>query len=293
MFDRNGADGLLLYNWDERTDNFGSGWLYPVMGSITINGETIYTLPPPHPSAASALIFALPKSGSVMLDGIVRELCAVVGLPYVSVPGELFAAGYFHGDGKTPPNVSEVFFEHGYCYGGFRAKPREYEIPIVGKVGAVLLVRDPRDMLVSLYYSTSNHPPLGRGVANPAVQLAHRTTLTEFVEQWAESPFFQDRLDDYVAMVRAGAIRKLFRYEDVVFKKRQWVKDIRNTFGWAIDDKACEAIALKFDMFPEQEQQEHHIRQVTPGDHERKLGQATIARLNKTLAGPIEFFGYA
>ena len=63
---------------------------------------------------------------------------------------------------QAPASTSRIFLDRGYCYGGFRFLPESFEIPILGQVKSLLLVRDPRDMLVSHYFSTrSSHPAPG------------------------------------------------------------------------------------------------------------------------------------
>ena len=258
--------------------------------------KTIFRLPPTQsPESPSVYAFSLPKAGSVLLDSILRDLSSAVGLTYVSIMGEFFQLGLAERD--VPAETSKIFRDRGYCYGGFRSFPQKFEIPNLRTCTAILLVRDPRDMLVSHYFSTrSSHPEPGRSLSTsmkgmPLRERAQGRTVDEYVIELAQ--FYSIHLRRYMKVLDENPEAfRVFRYEDVIFGKRNWIAGICETFGWSVPETTIRKIADKNDIRPRAERESQHVRQVVPGDYERKLKPETIAKLNLLLENELRYFGY-
>lgn len=225
-----------------------------------------------------------------MLSSLMGQLCAEIGVLQVFVAGEFFRCGIKHDD--APPQTSEIFLDMGYCYGS-PILPTTYDIPILGKVKAILLVRDPRDMLVSLYYSMrESHPTPGQAikVLGGARALAHRSSLDDCALTWAGG--YAKTMRDYHEKLARSPLTKVFRYEDVVYDKATWVADICDHFEWDVPAETQRAIAKSADVFPDQERPDQHVRQVHPGNCKKKLAPDTIARLDDMLGPEMALFGY-
>lgn len=258
--------------------------------------KTIFTLPPTRaPEKPSVFAFSLPKAGSVLLDSIMSGLAAQVGLTYVSILGEFFKLGL--PARNWPGSTANIFFDKGYCYGGFRSFPRQFDIPVLPRCKAILLVRDPRDMIVSHYFSTrSSHPEPGRALKTsmrtmPARESARNLTIDDYVLQFAH--IYVELMSRYIDILEArpDAFR-VFRYEDVIFNKRDWIGDICATFDWPLPQTAIDTIARENDIIPWIERKTKHVRQARPGDHKRKLRAGTIDKLNELYARQLSYFGY-
>ena len=283
--------------------------------------RVIFKLPPARaPERGSILIFALPKSGSVLLNMIMRDLSNEVGLCYVAIMDEYFKFGV--PEELQPASTSEIFLSRGYCYGSFRSMPT-YTIPIIGDLRKVLLVRDPRDMLVSHYYSMlASHPPPGisRAGAPPVFEqrdLARQLDIDSYVKQTA--PAYRGYFEGYRVLCTSHGIepyrprsksRKLlrqlglagralpsskvrvYRYEDVVYARREWVLDLCEWFGLTVPLRRQYAIAKQHDIFPSRERQDKHIRQVHPKNYKLKLADETIRFLEDFFRDEMKFFGY-
>ena len=86
---------------------------------------------------------------------------------------------------------------------------------------------------------------------------------------------------------------KIWRYEDVIFSKVLWVKDMLRFLGMEPPPAdVLSEIIRPFDVFPDDEKPEEHIRQVKPGDHKAKLASATIERLSERFAPVLKMYGY-
>lgn len=85
---------------------------------------------------------------------------------------------------------------------------------------------------------------------------------------------------------------KLFRYEDIIFEKQQWIRDILAFLGLEMQESQVVEIARKHDIFPDKENTNAHIRKVTPGDYKEKLQVSTIEALNESLEDVLIKYGY-
>jgi len=259
--------------------------------------KTIFTLPPTKsPETPTVYAFSLPKAGSVLLDSILRTLSERVGVTYVSLMGDFFGLGL--AEKNIPSEASKVFADNGYCFGGFRAFPKTFEIPNLATRKSIFLLRDPRDMLVSHYFSMrSSHPDPGKILTTSRQSLPRRDkALALSVDQYALdlADFYARHLARYMKVL--GENRDcftVFRYEDVIFKKRAWVADICDAFGWDVPKRTVNKIADKNDVVPRGENEARHIRQVTPGDGMRKLQPETIEKLNELFETQLSYFGYS
>ena len=268
---------------------------------IQSDGRVIFALPPTKaPGRESVIYFTLPKSGSVMLTQFMAQLCPEVGLTRVYIEGKFFELGirgdFFQSSKRqnvAPASTSAIYLDKGYCYGS-PILPLAYDIPILGKVKAILLVRDPRDMLVSLYYSFGeSHPTPGKAseVIRETRELARRVGIDEYVIH--EAPRYARMLRQYHEKVVSSPLTKVFRYEDVVYDKAKWISEICAHFGWDVPLETQEAFAKSADVFPAQEKPEEHIRQVHPGNYKKKLHPTTITQLDEVLSDAMAPFGYA
>ena len=306
MFVNNSTSGDLLQLPKVRYDDAGTE-------------RVVFTLPPTDaPERDSILIFALPKSGSVLLNAIMRDLSSEVGLRYVSIMREYFVLGI--PDELHPADTAGIFLPKGYCYGGFRNMPG-FQIPVLPIVKKILLVRDPRDMLVSHYYSMLNsHPSRGAALATsrPDIsvnQLAKQVSIDEYVRQIA--PAYRKYFEGYKALCtdysfdaflpssgyswfsrlatklkdRERRIR-VYRYEDVIYVKERWIRDICDWFGILVSRQFKVKLAQKHDKLPPIERVDKHIRQVHPGNYHSKLSPDTVVFLNKYFFDDMKFFGY-
>ncbi|BDG72459.1 sulfotransferase domain-containing protein [Roseomonas fluvialis] len=256
-------------------------------------GGPLPALPPPFSAAPSVFAFSLAKAGSTLLNDLLRVLAPAAGLAFFSIEDALFASGI-----PAPidwPQAARLFHPRGYCYGGFRAMPR-HPLPPLASCRAVLLVRDPRDMIVSQFHSfrASHLVPEDAGPDHPmhrAREAAQRQTLAQFAPGAAQR--FARRFEGYLA--QGFAFREttaVFRYEDVVFAKRAWVEGLCAWFGWDLHEAVRAEAAARFDVLPAAADPARHIRQVHPGNHLSEMSAATRAQVEAVLAESMTAFGY-
>lgn len=252
-------------------------------------------LPPSDGRRSSVLAFAIWKSGSSLLYGLLSAMCREVGLTYMGVDEELFNKNHF----GRPADVGPIFVDRGFCYGGFRCFPC-YPIPIFDKAKAILLVRDPRDMLVSYYFSVRNShilPEDDGGAAGCSGWLRRERNLarTMSVDSWVMENYGL-LLMGFESYFAQGFTRKsnvvIYRYEDIIFNKQVWAADLAEWYAWEIPDEVIGRLVAPFDIIPDGERPDQHIRQVRPGNYKHYLSPRTQSRIATLFNSYITVFGY-
>jgi hypothetical protein len=219
---------------------------------------------------------------------------AEVGVPVVDLPVHFFLRG-IHID-HIQCDFNELFLAHGYVFIGFRSKPIALSGVLSRMAGKkILVVRDPRDMLVSLYYSAKfSHDLTERGTQQFRwlVRATKRDTemgIDEYClyNSWRmnEALFgYSEILDDPNTLI--------LKYEDFIYNKVNLARSICNRFSLELGPNRIADIVAPHDIFPAADQPYQHVRQVHPGDHKRKLKPETINALNACCEKFLTTFNY-
>jgi hypothetical protein len=244
-------------------------------------------LPEPAEGIKSAYLFSYHKSGSTLMDNMVRHYCRQIGVPTFSLFNMAFDSGV------TTSEIMEdalvCFSKTGRIYTGFRHYPR-CDLELTG-VPCIMLVRDPRDMLVSMYYSIAKSHVVPS--KNVKLQKSRQETVRISVDEFAlkKAGDYLRRFNRYQRKLPADTLTT-YRYEDVIYAKEDWLTDLVKQLSLRHDKALVKEIAKQFDIFPEQEEQGQHIRQVHPGNYKTKLKPETIEKITEVLEGFLHHYNY-
>jgi Sulfotransferase domain len=246
------------------------------------------------PDFDSCYVFAFPKAGSVLLNNIVKMLMQDSGVPIIDIPADFFNNGVNLDTAVF--DYSSLFLEKGYCYAGFRYPPISLQGMLRRLRGPkILMVRDPRDMLVSLFYSLKfSHPIPQQGTVQFYASMRSeidksKGTLDEFC--LANASGYHDIYNRYAELIDDENV-KIIRYEDIIFEKKKLAVLLCEWFSLDINQGRLNNMLAPLDIVPDTETPTEHIRQVKPGDHMRKLQASTIEFLNTTYRDFMRTFGY-
>ena len=244
-------------------------------------------IPDPKPDFVSAYVFAFTRGGSTLMNDMLATYCQQVKVPTFSLFNAAFDQGVPTQDIKEDASV--CFKKHGYIYLGFRHFP-SFEFDLRG-APAILLVRDPRDMLVSLYYSVLKSHVIPEGLVSftKSRKQAGELDINQFVIIRAKS--FARQFKRYQNKLSISDLT-VYRYEDVIYEKEKWLKDMVTRLGLPQTPELVQDIAKRFDIVPDVENENKHVRQVHPGNHTQKLNPQTICSLNDSLADFLRYFKY-
>lgn len=237
------------------------------------------------------------KSGSTLMNNMIESVCSLAGLPSLSIPDVLFKQGVMDEDWSTDESIAPIFGENLIFY-GFRYFPLiiEDRLDYFKSCKSVILVRDPRDTLVSEFFSYG-----GASVTHVAPDAENPNGFkSRFVNQagmgiddyvrWSAYDLYV-KLAGYRGALSSGNV-KLFRYEDIIFEKQKFISDIFSHYTLDVDPAVLKSVAEDFDFVPANEDSSKHIRKAIPGDYREKLRPETIGWLNDFFSGIGAEFGY-
>ena len=240
----------------------------------------------------SFFVFAMHKSGSVLLNNMIRDVCNYKNIPFINIPTCCFNNGIRFG--VLDNRIDNLMKIRGYAYVGFRNfLPYKTDFDFK-KVKNILLIRDPRDMIVSQYFSAaySHTIPKKGDVKDYLIERRENLQNMDIDLYASEYQKFVTRQFKRYETSLPVETTKLYRYEDVIFKKREWLRDMLDFLEMDIPVKIISKIAEKHDVMPEKEDSHKHIRQVVPGNYKKHLKQKTIDKLNEKMADILDCYGY-
>lgn len=261
------------------------------------NGKKIKIDIPAKNAIDSFFIFGIHKSGSTLITKIFKDICDVKNIAALSIDEYLFSLGVSVGDIDTNINV---FKTQNYCYCGFR---RFW--PNINKFNfknsrKILLVRDPRDAMISYYFSAKYSHSLPKNIAgNTGKKLLDiRNKLLEsdendknhleFIE--FQGKFLRNNIREYKRKIDQNT--QVYRYEDIIFNKEAWILSMCDYLNIDIDLSEVKLIAKKHDIIPDGEDIKKHIRSVTPGNYRKHYSDGIINYLNDYFKEELTTFGY-
>lgn len=262
-------------------------------------------MPADAPEPRDIVVFTLHKSASMFIHRQCELLCGRRGIPYHSpnLPGSGL-------DARRLLTDKEIWRSRHGCFAPIRFF---VDIPRIEDYSVILHLRDPRDVLVSMFYSYCYIHP---GEIQP--NTGYRREVAEagidaFVlgKASAESSGYRGdygtgghvedlignlprRYSDYLDRLVGKPNVMLLKYEEMVGDYSSWLQKFLSPFP--IDDKQQtveQLVAQRQTLFPKRDLDVmNHVRHVTPGDHKVKLKGSTIRRLNEIFADTLTRLGY-
>jgi hypothetical protein len=238
-----------------------------------------------HPSV---VFFTAHKCASVFVSRILHQLTQPAGLVHLNYEGyfaltdvrryELFRSERFQ---------QAAYKRSGYYYGAFRWF---HPIPNLSDYRVLLLLRDPRDVVTSYYYSMA---------------YSHQIMSRDVLERRTEA--LQVGLDEYALRIRrwlAGVYRTyctellgmpnvlLVKYEDMVTDFEEWLRSVATHLSLGQDADLLQQVVAQADFAVSGENVHAHKRQVAPGEHRRKLAAETQDILEAEFRDILEELDY-
>lgn len=256
----------------------------------TPDGSTVVNIPLPG-DFDSFYIFAMHKSGSTLLNNMFMQVCGALGIPQMAISEMAFAAGLPE---NKITNPEEVIFERGYCYRGYRSFPEYlYKFDLSAKK-KVLLIRDPRDMVVSNFFSyAQSHSIPESGSVRDELLAKRKETSQTGIDEFClvDIADFIGEFNGYEHLLNTNI--KIYRYEDVIFNKLAWLQEMVAYFNIAAPADFIARVAAANDVIPQKERPDQHIRQVHPGNFRKHLKAETIAKLGEMLRPILTKYHYS
>lgn len=243
----------------------------------------------------ACLAFSLHKSGSTLLHSMVQGVCRRQSIPTYNIPTQMFGEEGLKDVEWSNSQAVANLIDHGRVYNGFRFFPEFMKThPVLDDCRVVLLVRDPRDALVSQFFSFG-----GRHISH----VMPKKNADDFIAALKRDS--EKNIDDYV-LEKADVLKRslvvyrgqfnpnnwlLAKYEDVYFDKHSFLEKCFDHFHFDVPQSVLRKVVEINDVRPETEDVTKHIRKGRPGDHKEKLKPRTIDKLNKIFADTCNWYG--
>lgn len=230
------------------------------------------------------------------MNKMIQEACQLANIPCISIADTFFRMNVPTSDWENDERLIEKITP-GRIYYGFRHLPKVFlsESLRLKEKKSVLLVRDPRDAMVSQYFSfggkyiSHKTPDRNKKAFLKRLRSTAHMDIDEYVLHAAT--LYNERLNAYKDNLNFENVA-LFKYEDIYYDKGKFLGDIFTHFDIAVAPDVLKEVAAKNDVRPEVEDVSKHIRQGTPGDHMNKLHPETISKLNEIFSEACAWYGY-
>jgi len=249
-----------------------------------------------HPSI---IHFSLHKAATQYTKSILRRCASENGMTPVFLPDYGFNTKFPYLDLLSAAEMEKyqhIFKPAGYLYSVFGGMIEG--VPELEQYILVFLVRDPRDLLVSEYYSLaySHGVPDKRGDKYEQFlklrRAAQSMTIDDHVVARCENTYEVLHRYKTLLMDRYPKVH-ITRYEDMTADFRSWLRDLLDSCRLEISRELLQSLLEESERLrPKEEDIRRHIRKGRPGDYKEKLRAETIDYLNGRLSPMLEVFGY-
>jgi hypothetical protein len=248
----------------------------------------------PHPSI---IHFSLNKAATQYTKKILRECVIENGMVPVHINEYAFYTKFPYLTGlKTDEmvNFSHIFKPNGYFYSAFGGFVPG--ISGMDKYKVILMVRDPRDILVSWYYSIAfSHsiPPLTSSRHEEYIRKrknAQEITIDDHVISESDRVF--NILNRYQTELLVPYPHVyLTSYEKMTSNFKDWLKGLLDATELEISSQTYQKLVEdNRQVQPKEENIYEHIRKGKPGDYLNKLQPETIEYLNNKFSPIFETY---
>ncbi len=246
---------------------------------------------PQNSEAQSIIFFTVHKCASVYVNGILRQLTGDGGMIPIDFAKYLWQDGRSIQEILSNPKIAQQAFKpQGYFYGSFR----EFQpIPNLDQYRIILMLRDPRDVLTSLYFSQAyshEEPSYLLGKKPTWRTNAQSQTIDEFVKE--NIPIYLQRYHQHIHHLLGEPNVLFLKYEDMVLNFESWFNQLIEFLPIEVQPSQITKIIKKANLKVQKEDIYSHKRQVIPGDYQRKLTPEMITLLNQEFKEILEQMNY-
>lgn len=251
----------------------------------------------PRSDKPSVLFLTHHKCASVYTRELMRDLAIESELLHVDYDAAVFGGEFTREDGRRIHDMHspELYPTNGCCFAPIRAWHAGYGS--LDPYRVILMVRDPRDALVSFYFSmTSSHvTPDTENTAMQALFKERSAAAFQRVDDYVleKSADVLDTFGNYLRYAVGHPSVLIVTYEEMIANYGAWLDKIIKHAGFTPTPEAVTRYIGSAPRPKKSENPDRHIRQITPGDHRRKLRPETINELNLRFADSLKAFGYS
>ncbi len=238
-----------------------------------------------HPSI---ILFTIQKCASTLVTKILKELSENSNLVHIDFDS------YFT---TVSPEKYKLFNDkvfqqksmksRGYYYGAWR---HFRKIEKIDDYKVLLILRDPRDVLTSMYFSSAfSHSPVSKSMVSNRPKVT-KLSIDEFV--LTKASYICRIYTEYIENLISNPSVLFLRYEDMVSDFSIWLDRLTTHVKLNHETEAIETFKKTISFKVKKEDKHSHIRNIQPGDHKQKLKHSTIIQLNELFKDILKPLSY-
>lgn len=233
----------------------------------------------PKSQRPSILHYTINKAASTFTQSVIHELAIAHGLIHVNYQRYLLIGNLNQrNELYNPKRIKIAFNKNGIYYGALR---KLVDIPQLNQYRVVLVIRDPRDVLVSQFYSAKfTHPIVNKVHITNREEMRNRT-IDEHV--LFTTPRFLKTYTEYCDHLVGNSEVLVLKYEDMVANFAQWINQLADHLQLDKHPEIISKIISRTD-FSTTKGKIAHKRQVSPGNYKTALKPTTIDTLNQKFS---------
>ena len=259
-----------------------------------LNGEN-----PSRSPHSSIIHFSLNKSATQYVKQILTTCVQEIDMVPVHMQDYAFASQFPYLDHLSVEEMQaykHIFNPQGYLYSAFGGMVEG--IDSLSQYRVVLMTRDPRDILVSDYYSKAySHPePTSFSDKNEFFYQARHQALEQTVDAFAMAEC--ELIGDILIRYRDQLLAKhpevyLTRYVDMVTDFEGWLTNLLHACELEVRPALKKQLVQQhYASRPRGEDQQSQLRKGIAGDYQHTLKEETIRFLNEKLSEVLTYYQY-
>jgi hypothetical protein len=231
------------------------------------------------------------RGGSSITGRLLQIVASAAGYRLVDEARRYYEAGY------SVDDIPQQFFTElaptDTFYGPFRSYPLTMRLANLSAITKILIVRDPRDCLVSSYYAQRgphDRTDLRRAKIRLPTQLDGDESIDDFCIRAAEP--VRRHFDAMRVLCLHYPETMVFRYEDIFADPCGWLAGVVARLSLSVPSEAFDQARVEAVFDADGEDAQRHHRQGRPRDHQQKLLRQTALYLADFFAPQLTFFSY-
>lgn len=235
----------------------------------------------------SIIFFSVHKSASTFIKNTIFKLIGSESL----IP--LRFSGYLpknkHSEIYNNPEIMKrIMIEKGFFYGVLR---EYFDYSNFDKFKIVLVLRDPRDVLTSQYFSVLYNHPLSRKEVVENRKKYAGISIDDFVMEYAIP--LQKKYQDYCNHLIDRPNVLFLKYEDMITEFAPWLSKLSSYLELSNNENLLNKIVEETSFTVKKEDPKSFIRNIKAGDHKNKLKPETITALTKLFKDQLIKLNYS
>ncbi|MBK6777227.1 MAG: sulfotransferase domain-containing protein [Flavobacteriales bacterium] len=230
----------------------------------------------------SIVLFTVAKAASMHVQKMVGTLTKAHGM----IPADFNAyfstsSGRMYDHFRNPASLQRMFRPKGFFYGALRT---HCDIPQPERFRVVVVLRDPRDVLTSQYYSQA----FSHAIINERIAKQRKKVLAQTIDEavMEEAPKLLAIYNDYLREYSGKPWALITTYEQMVADHASWLRSIAGHCGLDKHPDLVTELASQGTAIKGSGDKNQHVRVAKSGDHKNKLKPETVAELDR-MFGPM------